>query len=348
MPTLPLVTVIVPTYNRAYCLEQTLQSAFAQSHPALEVIVIDDGSTDDTEALCGRIARSEHRLRYVFQPNAGVSAARNAGIDAAHGEFVAFLDSDDLWKHWKVEAQLAALEKVPSSGMVWTDMEAVDAAGQTIHSRYLRTFYDAYRWFPNERLFSTELPAAGWMPAGIATPACSLFAGNIYSPMIMGNLVHTSTVLLRRERLEAVGKFRPDLKAAGEDYDFHLRTCREGDVAYIDATSILYRIGLADQLTHPKYAWHMAHNFLTTVEGAIERDRERLTLPPQMLAAVRAEAHAWAGEQSLRTRDFRAARSLLVRSLRFRPWQFRIAVLALMTSLPEPVCDVLTQLVLSA
>ena len=93
-----------------------------------------------------------------------------------------------------------------------------------------------------------------------------VFLGDIFSPMITGNLVHTSTVLLRGERFEKVREFDVNLRYSGEDYDFHLRTCREGDVAYLDASSILYQRGRGDQLTvNRAFTVHMAENFLKTV-----------------------------------------------------------------------------------
>jgi cellulose synthase/poly-beta-1,6-N-acetylglucosamine synthase-like glycosyltransferase len=84
------VSVIIPTYNRAYCLEQTLQSVFGQSHTRVELIVADDGSIDETGDLCHQMAQRDGRLRYIRQTNAGVSAARNTGIGVATGDYVAF------------------------------------------------------------------------------------------------------------------------------------------------------------------------------------------------------------------------------------------------------------------
>jgi hypothetical protein len=84
--------------------------------------------------------------------------------------------------------------------------------------------------------------------------------------MVVGNLIHTSTILLRRERAEKVGLFDDTLKYSGEDFNFHLRTCRSGPVAFADVASIEYRVGAADQLTRPEYNIHIAKNFLKTIE----------------------------------------------------------------------------------
>jgi glycosyltransferase involved in cell wall biosynthesis len=108
----PKVSVVIPTYNRAEKVRKGVESVLAQSFTDLEVIVVDDGSSDDT----GQSLKYEFgdRIRYYFQPNQGVSTARNKGIEEARGEWIAFLDSDDLWEKEKLEAQLKALEQVGS------------------------------------------------------------------------------------------------------------------------------------------------------------------------------------------------------------------------------------------
>jgi glycosyltransferase involved in cell wall biosynthesis len=98
-----LVSVIIPTYNRAYCLGATVDSALAQTHCEVEVLVVDDGSSDHTREFVLDQYRHEPRVRYLYQENTGVSGARNHGLRAAQGDFIAFLDSDDLWLPWKLE-----------------------------------------------------------------------------------------------------------------------------------------------------------------------------------------------------------------------------------------------------
>src|SRR5689334_21141299 len=103
----PLVTVVVPVYNTLPYVADALESALAQTHRELDVVVVDDGSTDGSSGVVVELAAREPRIRVVRQPNAGLAAARNAGLAAAAGEYVAFLDSDDLWLPEKLERQLA-------------------------------------------------------------------------------------------------------------------------------------------------------------------------------------------------------------------------------------------------
>jgi len=336
-----LVSVVIPSYNRAYCIATTVDSVLAQTHKNLEILIVDDGSSDGTRDLIAERYRGEPRVRYIHQANAGVSAARNHGLRLATGQFVSLLDSDDIWLPWKVEAQLRCLEALPTAGMIWTDMDAIGPDGELQHRRYLTKMYSSYRKFTRDQLFRESRPLSS-IDAGLARTLSDpqVFLGDIFSPMITGNLVHTSTVLLRRERFEKVREFDVNLRYSGEDYDFHLRTCREGDVAYLDVSSILYQRGREDQLTvNRAYTVHMAENFLKTVNKALARDRDRVTLSPRMLDHVMAEAHAWVGEQRLDLGEREQARHHLGTSLRFRPWQPRIAALLGAAILPKGASD---------
>lgn len=317
-----LVSVVLPTFNRAYCVARAIDSVLQQTYSNCEVVVIDDGSTDGTRTFVADRYGSNERVRYVVQANAGVAAARNTGIKAARGDFIALLDSDDVWKKWKIAAQLACLQALPEVGMIWTDMEAVDPRGVRVAERYLRTMYHAYTYFAADGIFS-QRRALGELAPDILDVAADVEVawGDVFSHMVMGNLVHTSTALLTRERLRRVGGFNEALRITGEDYDFHLRTCREGPVAYLDVPSILYQVGGADQLTHSSLTLHMAQNFLRTIEPVIEKDRARIQLPDSMIRRVLAEAHGWIGREMLANDRNREARREISISLKHRPQQ---------------------------
>src|ERR1700678_803249 len=125
---MPTISVIIPTYNRADLIGQALESALAQTHPADEIIVVDDGSTDDTERV---VAQYAGQVRYMRQVNAGPSAARNRGIQAASGDFIALLDSDDLWVKDRLERQLAALTLHPGLDFIFGLEAKFNSANQT-------------------------------------------------------------------------------------------------------------------------------------------------------------------------------------------------------------------------
>jgi GT2 family glycosyltransferase len=123
------ISVIIPTYNYGHFLREAIDSVLAQTWPALEVIVVDDGSTDDTPRI---LADYGDRIRVIRQENLGASAARNTGIAAARGEWVAFLDSDDLWRPWKLECDAARIAADPDLGMVHCGAEQFDNTGKTL------------------------------------------------------------------------------------------------------------------------------------------------------------------------------------------------------------------------
>lgn len=310
-----LVSVVIPSYNRARSCGRAVESALAQGCP-VEVLVVDDGSTDDTER---RIASYGKSVRYIRQANAGVACARNTGLAAARGEFVAFLDSDDAWLPGKLRAQLAVLKRWPEAGLVWTDMKAVDAQGRLLHERYLRLMYTAYKSFDPRNGFADRAPLSTvWTdcPPQWREAACTV--GQLFPWMFMGNLVHTSTVMLRRSLQQEIGGFDPQLQPSGEDYDFHLRASRRTPAAYIDVPLVSYCIGAHDQLSARRYWADMARSNLRTVEACYEREGGAIALPRNLVLRRLSEAHLELGVLDIFNEPRRARRNFLD-SLSWRP-----------------------------
>ena len=125
----PLVSAIIPTYNRASYVCQAIESALAQAYDNVEIVVVDDGSTDDTRSA---LAPCEGRIRYIYQENQGVSAARNTGIAASTGDHIAFLDSDDIWLPGKLTHQMSFMVAHPEVGMVASHAIAIDRGGTVL------------------------------------------------------------------------------------------------------------------------------------------------------------------------------------------------------------------------
>lgn len=342
-----LVSVIVPTYNRAYCVCRAIESVCAQSHTNWELLLVDDGSTDNTAQLIASRYGNDPRIRYIYQANAGVSAARNTGIKATLGNFIAFLDSDDAWRPWKLSVQLACFRTFPEVGMVWTEFEAVDATGKMVKPRYLRTMYGSYRYFPTpESLFSTSRPVSDIVGTDPGfdefDPSRRAYAGNIYTSMLRGNLVHTSTVMLSRKRLEKVQGFDVGLVLSGEDYDFHFRTCKWGSVCFLDLPSTIYQLGYEDRLT--KHMLKLAENFLKTVEKAVALEKNTNQFPPAMVHEVLAQAHGWIAEELFRSKQFSGTRHHAACSIKNQLWQPRMAILFCAALVPSAALDSLLNL----
>jgi GT2 family glycosyltransferase len=333
------VSVIIPTFNRCALLRRAIGSVIGQTHSDLEILIVDDGSTDDTANMLRRDYGNDIRIKVIWQENQGVCRARNRALDAAEGDFIAFLDSDDIWLPWKLEVQVACLTTRPEAGMVWTDMTAVGPDNSIVHHRYLRQMYSNYKWFPHNLLFEGTETLDHIMPrVPDGLTGTSVHWGRIARAMIIGNLVHTSTVLMTRARLDRTGRFDEALAPAGEDHDFHLRACEAGPVGLIDVPSTFYQIGLADRLTRHREI--MARNYLTTMAAGLNRaSRENRPSSP-MLRKARGAGHAWLADALLEHNKIAEARAHLIHSLinePVRPRQLAELLLAILpASLYQP------------
>ena len=210
-PRHPLVTVIIPTYNRSWILSAAIDSVLTQSYPHFELLVVDDGSTDDTSAL---LQDYGGRIRILRQPNQGVSAARNLGIAAATGSLIAFLDSDDLWLPAKLARQVDFFRAHPQALICQTQ------------ETWVR---NGVRVNPKKRHRKRS--------------------GMIFEPSLELCLVSPSAVMLRRELLDVVGCFDVSLPAC-EDYDLWLRIGSRWPIFLMDEPLILKHGGHADQLSN--------------------------------------------------------------------------------------------------
>ncbi len=203
-PRRPSVSVVIPTYNRETTLKRAVGSVLAQTFPDLELLVIDDGSTDDTASLMRKIA--DPRVRYMPQDvNRGVAAARNVGLREVRGDFIAFLDSDDEWMPEKLERQLDLFERLPEKvGLVYAGVEAVTENGN-------RT-----RQMPSDR-------------------------GDVYRKLLLRNIITGggSTAVIRRNVVATVGFFDESLPAI-EDYEYWLRLSRFFKVDFVPEVLMCY------------------------------------------------------------------------------------------------------------
>lgn len=331
-----MVSVVIPTYNRADVVHIAIDSVLRQTWKNYEIIVVDDGSKDHTRQV---VEAYGEPVRYIHQPNAGVSTARNTGFRAARGEFVALLDSDDAFAPWKLEAQVAVLRAYPDAGMIWSDMSAVDTAtGVVKQRRYLRTYYDAHDKAQLEQVFPPPVTLGSICPGVPAQAAADpVYVGDVFSQLLLGNLVHTSTVVLRRSRLREVGLFDLSLVFCGEDYEFHMRTCAFGPVAFMDTPALDYYVGADDQLTGRKYGIYRARHNLVAVDRWMEYGRGRITLSPELIRWRYAQAHGWLGEWEIDFGELAVARHHLLKSIRLGTRDLRVYRMFFVTLLPPSV-----------
>jgi len=215
-----LVSVVMPAHNDAAYIAEAIDSVLAQTWPDIELIVVDDGSTDGTREV---VRRYSSRLRLIEQQNAGSAVARNRGIDEARGRYVAFLDADDWWHPEKTASQLNAMRH-RQDGMPEPRMS---------YTRFERWLLDGEGQFP---------PPATLLPATLyAATGPELALAWIYPELLDDCIVWTSTVIVERELLQTEGGFDP-ARRKGQDYDLWLRLSQRAPWLRVDHASALYRI----------------------------------------------------------------------------------------------------------
>jgi glycosyltransferase involved in cell wall biosynthesis len=200
-----LVSVIIPVYNGRTYVERALDSVLSQSHPAVEALVVDDGSTDGTGELLAARATHDARVRVVTRPNGGLAAARNTGLEHARGDYLAFLDADDWLLPHKLELQLDVLQAHPDAGLVYSDYERFDERDGVT--------YAVPRGVP-PRPFPEMLVYRNWF--AVMVP------------------------LLRRSLVERVGVFDTAFHAA-EDWDYWYRCAQQASFVYAPGVVAVYR-----------------------------------------------------------------------------------------------------------
>jgi len=206
-------SIIIPSFNHGHFLRYTLESVLGQSHPDWEAIVVDDGSTDDTALIVANFA--EARIRYVYQENQGLSAARNTGIRHAQSEYLAFLDADDTWKPHFLERCLAVLSHDSSLAGVYTLNDFIDQDGIT-------------------------LPQLG----GEIVPR-----DRFRERCLLGGFFPVHAALVRRDIVQAVGGFDTTL-CSEEDWDLWLRIAVHGEMAGIPEPLARYRLVIGSMSTN--------------------------------------------------------------------------------------------------
>jgi glycosyltransferase involved in cell wall biosynthesis len=205
---LPLVSVIMPVYNGAQYVRETIESVFAQTYPHIEFIAVDDGSTDDSLDILNCYAS---RMKVIQQTNSGPGAARNNGVQASTGELLAFIDSDDLWDSTKIERQVATLTHYPEAVAVYCETRRIDSSGNVFQDT------EAYR--------------------------CSWPSGLIFESLIRGrsNVWFSPTqVMVTRQAFIRAGSFPVDIRQA-EDHELWLRLSLEGPMLYMIENLTSYR-----------------------------------------------------------------------------------------------------------
>ncbi|RJP31666.1 MAG: glycosyltransferase family 2 protein [Phycisphaerales bacterium] len=219
----PTVSIILPTLNRARLLERAIRSVFVQTCRDWELIVVDDGSSDDTQAVVeAAAARTDRPVRYFHQENAGSSAARNRGIDAARGRFVAFLDSDDEYMPAKLQRQIDLFHLCPDLGLVYSDYAYVDTAGVR-HDSVFRTM--------SRRALSVRRRSVA--------PGLYRCNADFFDELLEEYLIATIAGMVRRDVLSGGVRF-PEGISYAEEWYFFLQAAKRTRVGFVNEPLCLH------------------------------------------------------------------------------------------------------------
>jgi glycosyltransferase involved in cell wall biosynthesis len=264
----PLISVVIPAFNAERTIDETLRSVRGQSWQTLEIIVVDDGSTDRTSEVVERHCAADPRMRLMQQANAGVAAARNAGWQSARSDLIAFIDADDLWAREKIARQMAVLERGGNRmGLVYSRCAQIDGASRI-------TYLD---------------------PGPVHD-------GDVFTRLMWGNFIcNGSAALVRRAAIEQARGFEPALHRAGaqgcEDILFYLRVAEHWHFGMVPERDVGYRIlpkAMSADLARMYRSWLM-------VRG------EMLAAHPEHRGELDGGAWSfgsWLLEQALRRRQF--------------------------------------------
>lgn len=205
-----LVSVIIPTHNRSKLLEETLQSVIRQLYKNIEIIIVDDGSEDDTKYVVDKYANNiNYNITYIYQKNQGAQVARNTGFEKSSGEYVSFFDSDDLWKNTKLLKQVSYLNEHDNIALVFSDCEVMED-----------------NVLLKETFFDKNAP----------------YRGKVFNKLICSNFIPSPTPLIRRSALHRVKNFDESLsKTSGQDWDLWLNIALDNEIDFIDEVLAIYR-----------------------------------------------------------------------------------------------------------
>lgn len=295
---MPTVSVVIPAHNAADCLGQAIDSVLAQTYADLEIVVVDDGSTDETVCVAESYGQPVLCLR---QQRHGVATARNRGIRASSGRYVAFLDADDLWRPEKLEVQLPYLELDPATGLVCSDW-ALERGGVSVTSS----------------AFSKRAAVA---------------SGYLFRRVVRDSFLLTSTVIVRRSCLDEAGYFDESFPTS-EDMDLWLRLSYRHPIAVAPVPLTIKREG-GGGLSSDRRAATVCR--IRLFEKALGNLRNLKTQDRRLICHVLSKNYFDLGYHDFNRMAWKEARGSLLSSLKYQWTRIRALRCLLATYLPVPV-----------
>ena len=299
---MPKVSVYIPTYNCAEYLSDAIESILNQTYQDFELIIIDDGSTDNTKEVLGKY---KGKLRYVYKENGGIGSARNRGIKESTGEYIAQCDADDLWLPEKLEHQVAMLDQQPEYAVVYSDAFK---------------FYDDPKNVDFTTFFSQKKP----------------YAGNIFKPLYLYNFIPNPTVVVRRKCFEDLELF-DEGKIEGvkskwninEDHEMWLRIASRYKIGFVDTP--LARCRKRSTSVTGSNPEKSIHNAFRVLEKINQFSPDQVASIPLTKRKKYSRLYLLLGEIYFHQNKLHEARKCFMKSLKEFPFKKKALLLFLLT-----------------
>ena len=301
---MPAVTVIIPAHNDGAFIEQALESVLSQTFRDFDIIVVNDGSTDDTEQ---RLTKYRDKITYIYQECRGPSAARNCAVRAARSPFVAFLDADDQWMPTKLEKQVHFAEANPAFGIVTTDVE----------------------WFNESGVINSSLKSI-----------YPISSGFVLEKLIFDNWVSTSAAMVRRDCFGRAGWFDEERGVYGEDWMMWIQIAAQYPVQFLD--EVLTRRRARSDSFGQRNGEAQFQNLFRNLQK-LQSSIPQLAGRPELFREAAYRICLERGKQDLRLLDALPARSKLKRAVGYYPFRSRPWIFWLATYLPTGFLKFLRQ-----
>ena len=241
------ISVVIPSYNAADTIVEAVESVLAQTWPAVECLLIDDGYKDHTAEV---LKPYLDRIRYIKKENGGFASARNLGMKMATGDYIAWLDADDIFEPDKLEKQMAFFDALPTLGLVCSDFSLFDQSGE-ISAKANQSYYGIFeRGIGYGDIFEQAIKARDGVDC---------WHGQVFDSLLLGNFIHPPTVVFRRCIFEDVGP-QTEYLVNATDYEYLTRISQKHEVGFIDAPLLRYRISDTQSSSPANFAKNTRYN----------------------------------------------------------------------------------------
>lgn len=296
------VSVIIPTYNRARLVAEAIESVLRQTRPPREIIVVDDGSTDETRQV---LASFGNRILAIHQDNKGVGGARNRALEVAQGRYLAFLDSDDLWMERKLEWQVAIMERFPHLGVLFSDFVITGNGNRVIPKGLSTWFHEPLRW---DKVFE-ELSMVSVLCAN-RDEQVALYSGRLYRALLAKPYILPSCAVARAACVTPDIRF-PEDNHHCSDWEFFARLARTNPAGFMDVETTVNRGGDEwPRLTHMSAATKIRFH-LRMIESVWKADEVYVAAHRADIKAVEADLYLQLAKHCVMHSNMRDARAAI-------------------------------------